>query len=50
LIGCRREEKTKERTNNAVSSIFYTRIQLKKDNKQAETAVYPVFSGVFARV
>jgi len=33
------KEKTKERTKNAVSGRIFTRTQLKKIRKQAETAV-----------
>jgi len=34
LVSCRREEKTKERTKSAVSSRFFTRVQLKKNKKE----------------
>jgi hypothetical protein len=39
-MGCRRKEKIKERTKISVGGRISTRTKLKKDNKQAETAVF----------
>jgi hypothetical protein len=37
-MSCRRKEKTKERTKNAVSGIISTRTQLTKDKKNSRNS------------
>ena len=50
LLSCRKGRKDKRNSENAEISKFFKETQQKKIRKQAETAVYPVFSGVFASV
>ena len=50
MLSCRKGRKDKRNSENAEISKFFKETQQKKIRKQAETAVYPVFSGVFASV